>query len=136
MMLHLGAVLSHAQWPAVTCMNMYVNQLVTTPLVVEGGFLEVPQKPGLGIEFDERALKYRVNSPDKPPLDAIYALVRSNGQKIWYPAEYGPNGYWTESWAGNLPPFEHGVRLEQRFNDGSADYKDMAARLKNEAVWE
>src|SRR5436190_8603798 len=80
---HLGAVCSHAQWPAVTCMNMYVDQLITTPIKVEGGYVKTPDTPGLGIEFNEAALKWRVNTPDKPQADAIYAIVRPTGQKLW-----------------------------------------------------
>lgn len=136
MSLHLGAVLSHAQWPAVTCMNMYVHQLVTEPLVVRGGYILVPEKPGLGIEFDDSCLKYKVPSSEKANADAIYAITRDNGRKIWFGSEYGPQGFWTHSWAGNLPIFEHGVRLHTWTNDGSAEFKEMQARVKIAPVWD
>lgn len=134
--MHLGAVCANAQWPAVTCMNMYVDQLITEPLVVKGGYITVTDKPGLGIEFNEAALKWRVNSIEKPNTDAIYAIVRDNGRKTWYHGEYGHRGYWNESWAGNVPMFEHGVRLHQWKNDGSKEWKDLQARTKIAPVME
>lgn len=135
-MAHLAAVSPAAQWPAVTCMNMYVDPLVTRPLRVCGGYVAVPQAPGLGIEFNEAALKYRVQTSEKPNADALYAIARDTGQKIWFHGEYKDAGYWTENWAGNLPPFEHGVTLIRRDNDGSKEWKDLAARVKAAPVWE
>jgi galactonate dehydratase len=137
MAMHYGAVLQNAQWPAVTCMNMYVDQLVTEPLVVEGGMIQVRDKPGLGVEFNEEALKYKVKGPEKAQADAIYAIVRPTGQKIWYPGEFGKFGFWTECWAGNVPICEHGVRLETWANDGSKAWKDLKTRIvAHGPVWE
>lgn len=33
-----------------------LNRLLTEPLTIEDGYVRVPQRPGLGIEFDEKAL--------------------------------------------------------------------------------
>jgi galactonate dehydratase len=33
------------------------NDVLKNPLVVENGFLTISDRPGLGIEFDEKALK-------------------------------------------------------------------------------
>jgi len=128
MMLHLGAVCKNAQWPAVTCMNMYEDTLVTEPLKVKGGFIQVPEKPGLGIEFNEAALKYKVPSSEKKNLDAIYAIVRDNGHKTWYHGEYGRYGFWDESHRGNLVPAEHGIRLHTWKNDGTKEWNDLKER--------
>lgn len=132
---HLGAVCRMAQWPAVTCLNMYVDHLVTRPVEVEGGCYRVPETPGLGIEFDEAALKYRVDSPTCPPLDAfndkaIYAVVRPSGEKTWYNGEMTSGGYRQEALDGNVPLFERGVSLETWHNDGSKDWKQLAERVK------
>ena len=51
--LQLGAVLSHARWPAVNCMNIYQQDLLATPLEIQGGYARTPDGPGLGIEVDE-----------------------------------------------------------------------------------
>lgn len=134
MLLHLGAVCSHAQWPAVTCMNMYVDQLITTPIIVKGGYAQVPETPGLGIEFNEAALRWRVQAIDKPNVEAIYAIVRDSGVRTWYHGEYGQYGFWAESHAGNIPLFEHGVRLEQWLKDDSREWQELAARVKQGPV--
>ena len=44
--LHLGAVCTHAQWPAVTCLNVYATQLVREPIPVQGGYCQVPESHG------------------------------------------------------------------------------------------
>lgn len=127
---HMGAVNTHAQWPAVTCMNMYVDQLITEPMSIKGGFMRVPEKPGLGIEFKEEALKWRVPSSEKPPVDALFAFVREDGSKTWYVSEFGPKGFWNDFLAGNQPLFDRNVSLEQWENDGSADWEDVAKRAR------
>jgi hypothetical protein len=117
-------------------MNMYTDTLVTEPLKVKGGFIQVPDKPGLGIEFNEAALKYRVSSSEKKNADAIYAIVRDNGHKTWFHGEYKQYGYWEECRAGNLVTNEHGIRLHTWANDGTKDWKDLAERTKKGPVVE
>ncbi len=128
--LHLGSVLKQAQWPLVSCVNIYQNQLVTEPFVVHGGYAQVPEAPGLGIEFDEKALQWQVNSPDKPNVEALYAVVRYDGSRTWYAGEMGPAGYWNDFANGNQPAYEHGVRLERWDNDGSPEWRDLARRVQ------
>jgi L-alanine-DL-glutamate epimerase-like enolase superfamily enzyme len=132
--LHLGAVCTHAIWPAITCMNMYVDPLIVEPIQVKGGYARVPEAPGLGVEFNESALKYRVDSPVKPAVTAIYAFVRANGEKTWFAGEMVPRGYWPEFSAGNYPLFEHEVRLERWDDDGSKEWRDLAERVKTAPV--
>ena len=134
--MHLGAVCPAAQWPAVTCMNMYVDSLVNEPNPVVGGYAAVAEQPGLGVTINESALQYRVDSPEKPNADAVYAIERESGSKIWFPGEYGEFGYWTESWAGNLPPYETASSLRRWDNDGSREWQKLAGRLKNGPIWE
>jgi len=130
MALHLGAVLTHAQWPAVTCLNIYADQLSTTPIEVRNGYGRVPEGPGLGLEFDEGALRYKVASADKPNVEALYAFVGPAGEKTWYAGEQGPAGYWDDFMRGNQPRFEAGVRLERWDNDGSPEWRELAERVK------
>jgi L-alanine-DL-glutamate epimerase-like enolase superfamily enzyme len=132
--MHLGAVCTHAQWPAVTCMNMYVDQLVTKPLEVKGGYIRVPEEPGLGIEFNEASLKWRVNSSDKPNVEALYAFVGPDGSKTWYTDEQGKGSYWTDFVNGSLPLFERGVSIEQWTNDGTPEWRELAARVREAPV--
>jgi len=131
--LHLGAVCTHAQWPAVTCLNMYAHQLVKQPLQVVGGYVRVPEAPGLGIEVDEAALSaYRTSSSEKPGLRAIYAFVRPGGERTYYHGErgYPALGYWDDFAAGNQPVGERGVRLEVLPDDGSPEWADLHRRVQ------
>jgi L-alanine-DL-glutamate epimerase-like enolase superfamily enzyme len=61
--MHQGAVSSHAQWPAVTCLNMYRHQLLKAPLTVQGGYVRVPEAPGLGVGLTR--IRWR-RSPRRP----------------------------------------------------------------------
>ena len=132
--MHLGAVCSHATWPAITCMNMYVDQLIAGPIEVQGGYVAVPEGPGLGIAFNEEALKYQVESIEKPNLKALYALNRANGDQIWFSGETGYGGYRTQSQRGNVPICEHGVRLEQWDDDGSEEWNELNTKVREGPV--
>lgn len=135
----LGAVCTHAQWPAVTCMNIYRDDLIVEPLRVELGYVRVPQAPGLGVNVDETALeKYRLQSIDQavPRSRKLYVLD-------WPSADGMPNGtglvagfendLYREASHGNFPRFSRGSSFEQRADDGSTDfdhlYKDASGRI-------
>ena len=58
---HLGAVLSQAELPAITCHELWESDLLETRLEVVDGTIQVPDSPGLGVSVDEDALTtYRV----------------------------------------------------------------------------
>jgi L-alanine-DL-glutamate epimerase-like enolase superfamily enzyme len=43
--------------------SLRVDDLIVEPLVIEGGYVQVPERPGLGVELDEEAVeRYRVRS--------------------------------------------------------------------------
>jgi L-alanine-DL-glutamate epimerase-like enolase superfamily enzyme len=126
--LHLGAVLTHAQWPAVTCLNLYEHQLIEEPIVVRGGYTRVPESPGLGIEVSESALRrYRTDSSIKPNARAVYVISRPNGDRTFYASE---TQYWDDFLNGNQIGFEPEIRLDALPDDGSADWRDLAGRVQ------
>jgi L-alanine-DL-glutamate epimerase-like enolase superfamily enzyme len=126
--LHLGAVLTHARWPAITCLNMYADQLLREPLTVAGGYCAVPAAPGLGIEVDEEALtRLQVPTSAKADLRAVYDVVRPDGGRTYYRHE---DQYRVDFLAGNQPIFERGVTLEVLPDDGSADWADLHRRVQ------
>lgn len=137
---HLGAVCSHAQWPAVTCLNMYRHNLLTRQIEVQGGYVRVPEEPGLGITVDEDALRqYRVTSSHKDNARAIYAVERASGERTYFAGEIVagsgvPLGYWDDSLAGNLPPYEEGTRLVALPDDGSPGWYDLYTRVQEAPV--
>ena len=135
--LHVGAVATHASWPAVTCFNTYTHQLIREPIQVIGGYSRVPEGHGLGVELDMEAIeRLRTDDATKPVPRALYALVRPDGTRTWYPAPPPmlPNPYWDDFKAGNEPIGERGVRLETVPDDGSADWADMHRRLQHGPV--
>ena len=82
---HLGSVLTQARWPAITCMNIWRSQLVAKKHEIHGGFLRVPEAPGLGVEIDTKALsRYRVEHDWVDPPRHLYRYVRSSGEATYY----------------------------------------------------
>ncbi len=133
--MHLGAVCSHAQWPAVTCVNMYQHQLITSPITVKGGYVRVPDGPGLGVDLDEDALvTMRTTSTVHKERRAVYGMRRPNGDITYYPGdrvpgEGLPHGYWEDSEMGNMLGYEPGVRLETTYDDGTPDFDGLYKRV-------
>lgn len=125
--LHLGAVLTHARWPMISCLNMYAPQLLKAPLTVQGGYINVPETPGLGVEVDESALsRLKVATSEKANLKAVYAVLRPNGERTYYRDE---GQYFKDFLGGHQPVFERGVTLETIEDDGSADWRDLHRRV-------
>lgn len=131
--MHLGAVLTHARWPAITCLNIYSDDLLKGPLQIQAGVARVPDQPGLGIEIDEEAFqKFRVTPPvDKSAGPRIYSVVWEGGRRVRYGA---CRGYYNDFYAGNQPVFERGVTLEVWEDDGSAAFKRWRERVKDGPV--
>lgn len=121
---HLGAVLTHATWPAITCLNIYSEQLLTNPIVVKDGHVRVNETPGLGIELDEDALaRYRVETPYEKPVPRWIHLIRfKDGVTAYYPDEAT---YRQDFYARKLPARHRNVRLETWFDDGTPAFGQM-----------
>ncbi len=124
-MLHLGATLTHATWPAISCHEIYVDDLITAPIRVKGGVAHVPEEPGLGIEPDEEAIaRYRVERDYRPdPPRSLYPVSWPSGARVVY--RVGKEGAWDDFTAGNQPLFHEGVQLEILPEDGSTEWQDM-----------
>jgi Enolase C-terminal domain-like len=156
-MAHLSAVLPLARWPAITCANIWKDDLLTTPMTVLGGTLQIPDAPGLGVAFNEEALeKYRRDSSELLPLPAQILTVRwTNGVQAHYPYMERPRlgvphfsharidagdatatGLWEDALRGNLPHFPRGVTLTVQDDDGTKEWADLRARCLKAPVWE
>lgn len=131
---HLGAVLPFAQWPTITCLNNYTDSLLTTPLTIRGGYLQVPDGPGLGVDVDEEALtRYRMEPPNKlPDPRHILSVVWPGGRVVHF------GHMWDQCWphfmAGNDPAQEPGVRLEIWPEDDTPEWADLYARARQAPV--
>ena len=138
---HLGAVLSHATWPAITCLNLYSHHLLRRPVEVLGGCQAVPEGPGLGVEVDEEAVeRYRVPQEklaacgpgqmyDPPEARLINTVIYPDGTCI-HMGRMGTT-YFT---GGQAPVYAQGVRLETRVDDGSQEWANLYQRVRQAPV--
>jgi L-alanine-DL-glutamate epimerase-like enolase superfamily enzyme len=122
----VGAVATHAQWPAVTCMHIWEDDLIERPLEISGGYMKVPAGAGLGVTLDEGAVE-RLRLPDQNKLPTrpkrSYAVSWPAGKAPGAGGKAVPAGsgkvdgfehnLFEEYNHGNLPRFASKVRLEQ-----------------------
>lgn len=124
---HLGSVLPFAQWPAVNCMNNYADDLLAKPLTIKGGFIQVPDDPGLGIVLNEDTLvKYKMEPPyEFPNPRMLLSVVWEGGRVMHYRSM---RQLWDDCLAGNQPVQERGVNMEVHSDDGSTEWSDLYDR--------
>ncbi|HCL31407.1 MAG TPA: enolase [Candidatus Latescibacteria bacterium] len=131
---HLGAVLPFAQWPTITCLNNYTDDLLVEPLTIRGGQLRVPEGPGLGVEVDEEALrKYVMEPPYRVPDERHILSVVWPGGRVVHFANMRDH-CWPHFMAGNDPAQEPGVQLEIWNDDGTKDWADLNERVQQGPV--
>ena len=139
---HLGSVLSHAQLPYITCHELWKHDLLKKRLKVEDGYIAVPDKPGLGIEVDEKAIeKYRVDPAEPTPTQRYRQKKRilrvswpgvGKKKRVW---EFTyESAYYQEFYKGNIPGFERGVKLEVIEDDRSTSFRKQHAKLIAQGV--
>lgn len=127
---HWGAVLSQARWPAITCMNIWESQLIQPAIELRGGFMRVPEKPGLGIELDPAAIeKYRVDYTFVNPPKHVYRYVRANGAVTYYGCS---KQELHRAYPDDAQPIcEAGSTLEVVADDGSAEFAQLYEAVQN-----
>lgn len=137
---HLGAVLTHAQLPYITCHELWEHDLLAERLKVVDGYIAVPDRPGLGVAVDERAIeRYRVDEREPTPRTRYHQQRRilritwpgaGKKKRVWeFTAE---EIYQRAFYRGNLPGFERGVELEVIEDDGSPAFRRQHARLREQ----
>ena len=128
--LHLGAVLSHAQWPAVTCHELYQHNLLSERIEVIGGHAHAPDAPGLGVTVDEAALeKYRVDKANLALPRRLVKYSRACGVNVYFANDsHHTSEMWNYFSLGNQPLYERGVRTELVDDDGSPAFADLYTR--------
>ena len=133
--LHLAAVSTHARWPAVNCDNLYEMNLLETPHRVRGGYMPVPEAPGLGVEVDWDAVeRFRIEPIEKPypHPDLLIKVSWPSGE-----ADYYAHGlqYWDEFIGGRRPVFSPGVDTEIVPDDGSDEWRTLRERAVKKPSW-
>ena len=137
---HIGSVLSHAWLPYITCHELWKDDLIKQPITVTDGYMTVSDKPGLGVEADEKAIEKYTVDQDEPTGTKRYRAQKRILRVVW--PGVGKNVrvweftdesvYQPEFYKGNLPGFERGVHLEVLEDDGSAAFKKAHAKLEEQ----
>lgn len=127
---HCGAVYMQAKWPAITCMNIYESQLITKPISIHGGFMRVPEAPGLGIEIDMDAVeRYRVDYAFVETARHLYRYARVNGEVTYY---VGDKQRLHRTYPDDAQPVcEPGATLDVVPDDGSANFAEIWETVKD-----
>lgn len=104
---------------------------VATPPRPTGGWVAVPDGPGLGVAVDEAAVaRLQAGAPMAEPR-RIAVVIYPDGTR-WH---FGSETQRHEAfYFGDLPGFVPGIRLEMREDDGSADFADLYARCATAPV--
>ncbi len=130
--LHLGAALSHAIMPAITCHELWVDDLITERIEVHGGYAQVPEKPGLGVEFDEATVERYKVVQKKPKPRTVLAVEWRDGRRHYYRHELDMHKAFSQ---GSEPGFETGVRMEVIQDDGSEAFNKIYAAVQRGPLW-
>ena len=141
---HLGAVLTNATWPTITCINLYSNQLLKKNIEIVGGYHRVPDKPGLGVDVDERAIeRFRVDKKelnkakkagklyDRPDPRIINTIVYPDGSCVHMGRSSQGYAYFV---GGNGPAYVEGVYLVAQPDDGSKSWNSLYKRALEQPV--
>lgn len=131
----IGAVMSHAQWPAITCLNNYSEDLLVDPIEIAGGYMRVPSGPGLGVEFDESAIdRFRMEPPyDLPEPRHIITVKWPNGRSVHFARM---QRCWDEFKLGHLPVQERGVVTTVQPDDGTPEWSALFDRALESPVYD
>ena len=130
--LHLSAVLKQAQWPTITCHELYQHNLLTERIPVLGGHARVPEKPGLGVEIDEDALeRYRVDAADHSLSRRLIKVSRPSGVNVYF---VNSAQKWTFFGLGNQPVDDWGCDTDLIDDDGSNGFSSLYDRAAESPV--
>ncbi|HJP32897.1 MAG TPA: enolase C-terminal domain-like protein [Candidatus Latescibacteria bacterium] len=141
---HLGAVLTHATWPTISCVNMFSHHLLKTPIEVVGGYQQVPDGPGLGVDVDEEAIeRFRVADDqiqpfaadgkpyDRPKPRLLNTIVYPDGSCVHMASTSQGYGYFSN---GHGPAQVEGAFLEVTPDDGSKHWSELFERAGKHPV--
>ena len=121
---HLGVVHKAAKWPAITCMNIWKEQLITSKIVLRGGYHRVPEKPGLGIELDEKLInKFTVDYHWVDKVRHVYRYQRASGEVVYFGC--GKQALHSVYPDYAMPICEGGSSLLPYEDDGSKAFKQV-----------
>ncbi|MDE2807432.1 MAG: mandelate racemase/muconate lactonizing enzyme family protein [Gemmatimonadota bacterium] len=125
-LLHMATTMTHAEWPSVTCHQLYDDELIDPPLVVRDGKASVSDRAGLGVELNYEAVERHRIEPIRAmpyPMPGQLVGVRwPSGGTSYYTHRAQ---YWQDFSSGRLPSYVEGVRLDVIPNDGTKSWAEL-----------
>lgn len=157
--LHYNAVLDAAEWPAINCHQMFVDQLIEGPISVEDGYAVVPDGPGLGVTVDESQItRYQIEDPeskttskqviDEERYSEFYSQMQTesrpspprliesrwpDGTTMYFSGVNDQMLRYAQT-EGNMPYFETGVETRLIPDDGSEQWSRLHEQALDEPV--
>jgi len=133
---HLGSVLTHARWPAISCLNLYSHHLLKQPIQIVNGHQHVPEGPGLGVEVDEEAVEaHRIPADVIDDLASRGELYTKPTPQLIHSVIY-PDDTCVHMESLTVPgTYVEGVRSEIWEDDGSKEWTQLHERVSKEQVW-
>lgn len=131
--LHFGGALKQARWPAVNCHQLFENDLLTTPIKLQRGMADVPDRPGIGYEPDwDMVEKLKVNRPpSRPEPERLIETTWSDGRRMYTASNGKVNFMLTAANDGRYPYYEDGADTKLVPNDGTARWKDLYTKARD-----
>ncbi|HCL29223.1 MAG TPA: hypothetical protein DIC52_12405 [Candidatus Latescibacteria bacterium] len=131
----LGAVMPTANIPAVTCSHTKEHELITEPMVMQRGFMKVPEGPGLGVELDEDAVARYSSLALREWPRHLSVVSLPGGLKHYYQSLQQAEQLMK---LGVDEAFAPGVRLDEWEDDGTDTFDRLWRQLQRQdwPIWE
>lgn len=134
---HMMAAFPSANFHFIDCAEIVRDDVTIERLCPTNGFVRVPEKPGLGLDLDRKALA-RLKEQNVPvPNSWIVKTTYQNGTVMYNhmnPAK--PHFMVLPVRTRRLPPMKYDAPLSTEYwdNDDSTEFQNMMARLEKEDV--
>lgn len=134
---HCGGAFERATWPAITCHQLFADDLLAASIDVADGHATVPDAPGLGYRLDRDAVeRFRIEKPDSQPSpDRLIEVDWDEGPTIYFAGTDDQLLHYAME-AGNVPYFERDVSTRLVPDDGSDRWAHLHARALEDPVRE
>ncbi|MCA9179551.1 MAG: dgoA protein [Planctomycetales bacterium] len=132
--LQFGGVLEQAVWPAVNCHQLYEENSLTQPIVVQNGHAVVPDGPGLGFELNRDRLNQRKvpRPPSRPEPRRLIETSWPDGSSMYTASNGQVNFMLTAGQQGRYPYFLRGADTRLVPDDGTSRWRELYERARKE----
>ena len=111
-------------------MNIWKEQLISKKIQLRGGFHQVPDKPGLGIDLDERTIKkLTVDYHWVDKAHHVYRYSRASGEVVYFGCSKEELQRVYPAHA--MPVCERGSVMLPVEDDGSKKFKEIWEAVKD-----